>query len=185
MDENLLKQVISEYLSGNGTLTQLEKKFKIKKSIIISRLSEMGYVIKSGYKLSTVIGLKLATEEYIRQYNNKETPSLTKISEQFKIDRGFLSNRLKELNIEIINYQNKSKFNEHIFDSIDTEEKAYWLGFIFADGYISSRDNAFELSLKAEDKEHLDKFNTFMEHIHDNVKLSTVKTNNIEYFRCR
>lgn len=30
--------------------------------------------------------------------------------------------------------------NEHFFDVIDTEEKAYWLGFIFADGYVA-KDN--------------------------------------------
>ena len=185
MDKILLEQVVSEYLSGNGTLTQLERKFKINKSIIKSELLKLGYVIKSGYKLSTVLGLKSATEEYIKQYNNGETPSLTKISSQFKINRKVLSDRLKELNIEVINYQNKSKFDECVFDSIDNEEKAYWLGFIFADGCISSRDNAFELSLKGEDIEHLHKFNTFMGHIHDNVKLSTIKSNNTEYTRCR
>ena len=51
------------------------------------------------------------------------------------------------------------------FDVIDTEEKAYWLGFIYADGYISSIDKAgFEIALKAEDSNHLHKFNRFMEH---------------------
>ena len=69
---------------------------------------------------------------------------------------------LQENGIEVINYQNLTKFNENVFDSIDTEEKAYWLGFIFADGYISLKGNSFELSLKGSDSEHLDKFNKFM-----------------------
>lgn len=30
----------------------------------------------------------------------------------------------------------KKEFNSHYFDSIDTEEKAYWLGFICADGCV-------------------------------------------------
>lgn len=28
--------------------------------------------------------------------------------------------------------------NEHYFDNIDCDEKAYWLGFLFADGAISN-----------------------------------------------
>lgn len=96
-----------------------------------------------------------------------------------------MSRKLKAKGIEIINHQNETKFNEHIFDVIDTEEKAYWLGFIFADGYISSRDNGFELSLKGSDIEHLHKFNKFMEHNKDNVKLGEVKNKDKTFLRCR
>lgn len=59
--------------------------------------------------------------------------------------------------------------NYNYFDSIDTEEKAYWLGFIFADGNISKSERIykgkikkgnyrFEVSLKDTDREHLEKF---------------------------
>jgi hypothetical protein len=36
-----------------------------------------------------------------------------------------LTKKLKELGVDIINNQNKLKFDETIFNSIDTEEKAY------------------------------------------------------------
>lgn len=57
----------------------------------------------------------------------------------------------------------KLKLDENYFKTIDTEEKAYWLGFIMADGCISRTEkngpyNRFEFNLKSEDKEHLEKF---------------------------
>lgn len=47
----------------------------------------------------------------------------------------------------------KFRCNEHYFDIIDTEHKAYWLGLLAADGYI--RDSAplgFGISLQEQDK---------------------------------
>lgn len=96
--------------------------------------------------------------------------SLTEMGKREKVDRRTLAKHFKELGIEIVNKQNCSKFNEHIFDQIDSEEKAYWLGFIFADGYVSSsplREGVksiyqFEISLGIKDIEHLNKFKKFI-----------------------
>ena len=41
--------------------------------------------------------------------------------------------------------------NENYFEKIDTEEKAYWLGFIYADGYITG--DKLGISLAKCDKE--------------------------------
>ena len=112
--------------------------------------------------------------------------SLTKMSEKYEIGRWTLTDRFKKLGIDIVNRQNELKFNNLVFDHIDTEEKAYWLGFIFADGYISSTNNTFEISLKGSDKNHLEKFHKFMEHKDINhVKLGTVKCGKIKCERCR
>ena len=43
------------------------------------------------------------------------------------------------------------------FDSIDTEEKAYWLGFLAADGNVSRR-GVIRLTLAAIDREHVESF---------------------------
>lgn len=48
--------------------------------------------------------------------------------------------------------------NKDFFDCIDTEEKAYWYGFICADGYVAGNGNYVGIQLKATDKEHLEKF---------------------------
>lgn len=43
------------------------------------------------------------------------------------------------------------------FEVIDTEEKAYWLGFLYADGYVTS-GNKIGLSLATSDRSHVEKF---------------------------
>lgn len=56
-------------------------------------------------------------------------------------------------------------YNKEFFKKIDTENKAYWLGFLYADGSITRfykddklRSMSVELTLKAEDKGHLFKY---------------------------
>lgn len=51
--------------------------------------------------------------------------------------------------------------DETIFETIDTEEKAYWLGFLYADGYVNEKTTAIELSLAEIDYEHIVKFKKF------------------------
>jgi len=54
--------------------------------------------------------------------------------------------------------QRKYAIQENFFETIDTEEKAYWLGFISADGGIY--DKRLTITLAAKDRAHLVKFAT-------------------------
>lgn len=56
----------------------------------------------------------------------------------------------------------KYSLNEHVFDVIDNQEKAYWLGFLMADGYNHQTKSCVALRLKAEDREILEKFKLFL-----------------------
>lgn len=52
-------------------------------------------------------------------------------------------------------------FNNSYFHTIDCEEKAYWLGFLYADGCITN--DAVILTLQANDLKHLIKFRDSLE----------------------
>lgn len=54
------------------------------------------------------------------------------------------------------------QINETFFDIIDTEEKAYFLGFLYADGYNNRTYNSVRLVLKEEDFPILNKLNSLI-----------------------
>ena len=64
---------------------------------------------------------------------------------------------------------------EDFFDKINTEEKAYFLGFLYADGYNNTDRNSVNLSLKEDDKEILEKLNNLLQ---PNKPLQFVNTSN-------
>jgi len=57
----------------------------------------------------------------------------------------------------------KYSLNEDFFEIIDTEEKAYWLGFIAADGDICSGRPRMGLALAIKDKERVELFRDHIE----------------------
>jgi hypothetical protein len=96
-----------------------------------------------------------------------EGKSLTFIGKTLNVDRGRLSEKFKREGIVVTNCNNdKHKFNESIFENLDSEEKYYWFGFIYADGCIMENEDKlvckFELSLCEKDLGHLEKFKKFL-----------------------
>lgn len=52
----------------------------------------------------------------------------------------------------------KYTYDTDFFKQIDNEEKAYWLGFICADGFLNKRGNTVGICLDIIDLAHLEKF---------------------------
>lgn len=124
--------------------------------------------------------VEIHSEEYKKAKEKYLTGnySIAKLSKEFKLNQHWLSKRLKKDGIVIENKHNSLKFNNRVFDSINTEQKAYWLGFLYADGYVSNGEttNNVELSLKLDDYDHLVKFKRFLKAQNDVKK---------DHFRCR
>jgi hypothetical protein len=93
-----------------------------------------------------------------------ECRSAMMVKRKYNIDNTKFAIYLKSIGIEVINYQNIQSIDDTIFSIIDSEEKAYWLGFICADGYISKKGNRVEITLKLSDVNHLNKFKTFIKY---------------------
>ena len=96
--------------------------------------------------------------------------TLNQIKYELQLDPGKLSKYLKSNGVKIERLPHKKKINKNIFEVINTEEKAYWLGFLYADGYVGLTDNRVELTLQLSDVNHIEKFKTFL---NSDCKIST------------
>lgn len=114
--------------------------------------------------------IEQAANEYLVTPENER--SLTKLGTKYKIDRRTISKYLKDNGYEVINAQNRCRIDETVFDTIDTEEKAYWLGFLYADGNLNSKEYKLEINLCANDWQHLKKFQDFLKYTEDKVRIS-------------
>lgn len=100
-----------------------------------------------------------------------EGKGYTEIGKELSVGRKTISNWLrkgghKTDSKKLRNQKNVTKkyvMNEDLFEKIDNQFKAYWLGFLYADGYVSEFKNDIELALAEIDKEHIEKFKSFLE----------------------
>jgi intein-encoded DNA endonuclease-like protein len=103
------------------------------------------------------------TQEHIRNILRCKHATLVNFLRGNGMDRR-KKNTLR--NPDFLKNSRKYSVNEKYFENIDTQEKAYWLGFLYADGCVLERyDNngnrkgaVMELALKKDDEEHLRSF---------------------------
>lgn len=91
-----------------------------------------------------------------RQLGFKHKVSPSTIIKYLKINNVFIRN--------MSNSKRTNQIKEDVFDKIN-EESAYWIGFILSDGniyYPKNRSKRLTLCLKESDREHLEKFKTFI-----------------------
>lgn len=96
-------------------------------------------------------------KEIIDEYKSS---TLRELGIKYECDPRTISKYLK-LNGVYINPNGKTSLNSNLFEVINTEEDAYWLGFLYADGCVMGT-NKLELSLQALDKPHLEKFKDYL-----------------------
>lgn len=103
--------------------------------------------------------IKLIHDMY---YNNNET--LKDIAKKLNVSATCIRNYFLYNNLEIHErvYKRKYDINEHIFDKIDTPDKAYCLGFFYSDGYNDEEDGSIRIELHLRDIDILEKINSFI-----------------------
>lgn len=104
--------------------------------------------------------------EYIIKAYSEEFKSMSAIGKELNpsVSKTVIRRILTENNIQISSDNHKYKADYRKFKIIDSVEKAYWLGFIAADGcvYTREKNSTIRIQLSTIDKTHLEKFKKFM-----------------------
>lgn len=179
-----MNNFVETFLKSKLKIKQFCKENNLDVNNFSKNITKLGYIVSPKQSGETICKVK---EAIIVYKNSKQTHN--QVASKFNISAITLKTVLEKLNIFDSNRTPK-KYNEHVFDSIDTEEKAYWLGYIYADGYIYNLkqratgqiDYNFELCTKGDDIEHMEKFSKF---ISLENKLKITKADNKGHTRCR
>lgn len=92
-----------------------------------------------------------------------EKKSTVALEKEFNICSASIRKVLIEFNVPLrtkSEAQRKYALDEHILDVIDTEEKAYFLGFFYADGYNAKYKREITITLNEDDEDILQAFKT-------------------------
>lgn len=163
------------YLKGYG-YKKIAKELNISRRTVIYSLIELGYNDFMKFPEKEII------KKIIKDYDSLNTD---KLAIKYKVSAEKICAILKLNNINIIpkgyhkNYDKKVDHN--YFEKIDTEEKAYWLGFLYADGYNNTDFYQIEFALKEEDEYMVNLFKKSLSSTYKTIKKAVNLNDKIFY----
>lgn len=142
-----ITSVARKYNIGRHTLSRYLEKYNLREQV----LPKNHLVDESKY------------DEIIKLYNSDNHYSIQSIAETLAISPSSVWRCLRKNSIiKENNSFRKFNYNENRFKSIKTEADAYWLGFLYADGYNNVIKHEVELTLQYEDINIVDSFKTYI-----------------------
>jgi len=95
----------------------------------------------------------------------EENKSINQIAKELKIGWDTVKRNLISEGVEIQTNRNQyiigNSVSDKLFMKIETEEDAYWLGFLYADGWIREDRNEIGLQLQERDEKHIEHFKNY------------------------
>lgn len=123
------------------------------------------------YSIARINGGAIAWEEeqvaYIIDKYLNENYTLKQLGREFGCSYGTIRNLLNKHNISSRGNKQGYPRDEFYFNKIDTEEKAYWLGYLYADGCVSAETR--EINFQSIDFELCEKFKNAIKAFNHNI----------------
>ncbi|MDN4524406.1 recombinase family protein [Fictibacillus fluitans] len=178
-----LEKMKNLYEEGKNTI-EIAKEFQIGVQLVNRRLKDLGIKMRKKGKLTYF------SEQTIKNMWHAYINGLTiaEIAKEHRVSHVTIYRKLKTigLNVSHVDKRSKYKYNKHFFDVIDTEHKAYWLGFIYADGCVSKNRGSYVLSIALASVDVVHLYN-FKKHISSNHPIyhSTSHLNDKQFCNCK
>lgn len=147
-------EIIDLFLNTNTSLRDIAKSYNRKSYEFIYAILQKHHIDTKRRHISN----KIATDDIpiIIQLYQKQNMSVRQIAKQYMVSGDVIRRILIERGIEIKRHY-KQVFNECYFDNIDTSNKAYLLGFLYADGCVDKK-NTISFTIHQDDKEILEMY---------------------------
>ena len=151
------KQIIDLYLNHPEISNEdIAKQFNISKSTV-ARIARINNLPRR--KGNTGTRLTLEQEQEIKNKYEQQAISLLQLQKEYNISYDRIKNIVKDCKTISAAKRLNPNLQEDYFEKIDSNEKAYWLGWIISDGSITNQpeQNKFqlELTIKQEDEDIL------------------------------
>lgn len=156
-------ETIKTYYSGGVPAYIIAEQFDVDPKVITRCLRKLGVDIKPRqFKFNGALA-----DDFCNDYRNGL--SINMLKEKYGMtDTESVLNTLKRYGVETRAACGERRYvvDDNFFEVIDTEEKAYLLGFILTDGGITNGNckdyNTVEIHLAKEDEEHLEKIKNIL-----------------------
>ena len=145
------EEFIQDWIDGVLSHEELEEKYQCPYSNLRSRSIELKIYRKN--KID-----KINHEDVIKDWLKNDCTNDV-ICNQYNISNSMLHKILNLHEIQLDEHRNRKYFfNEKYFDIINDEHKAYWLGFIYADGCHNISRHSLSITLQESDIDILCQF---------------------------
>lgn len=145
------EEFIKDWIKGTLTYEELEEKYQCPYSNLKSRAKELQICRKD--KID-----KINQKDIINDWLKNDCIN-DELCKKYDISNSTLHKILHLNNVDVDYHRNRQYFfNEKYFDIIDDEHKAYWLGFIYADGCHNINRYSLSITLQEQDIDILWRF---------------------------
>jgi|ERR1051325_11151408 DNA-binding CsgD family transcriptional regulator len=147
------KKLIESHLSGEYNYKELAKQYQVSPSGVKKYLASLNLTTPRRYPISQEERKEMLNLYLTGKYTYKQ------IGEMFSKSGALVRNTLLAKGVEsrpLWEVKRNHTVTDNYFESINTEEKAYWLGWMYSDG--THNGSRIKIALQAQDKPLLYRF---------------------------